>query len=515
VDEEHTHPGKQLLLLGDSASRYQVWDAIRSLDYLAAHPMVDPKRLASTGQSGGGTLTMLLACVDSRLSAAAVSSGNTEDVACAHFNPPGSTDDAEQDLIGSGTVGFDRWDLLYPIAPKPLLVQVSSHDFFGTYSPRYLDDGREEYRKLARVYEILGKSDQLGWRSTPLPHALGYDLRLDIYNWFERWLKNTAHEITEEPPVAPEPMQTLWTGPTGSVTRDFGSLRPFDLIQRGAKTPRAVSSSKPWQEQLQFVLPTGCKLAVLTTAKMAGARVAAAEVNSAAEVWVPVWLFTPDKPDPNVPALIVLDDRGRNVGVHEDGVYHKLARSGRVVCAADIRGVGDMQPEVGRGNPRYTIPHDREEEFAWASLILGSPLLAQRIVDIVAVAQALKSDPVAANRRIALAARGRLTVPALFAFNVDKGIDSLYLAGGLVSYQNLLETEMYRQSLANFGWDLFHSTDLPLLASQSAPRKVRIAGAMSAASDALPVEGVRRVYGSENVTVWPAADWNEAALRSV
>src|SRR5581483_8257439 len=41
VDEEHTHPGKQLLLLGDSASRYQVWDAIRSLDYLAAHPMVD------------------------------------------------------------------------------------------------------------------------------------------------------------------------------------------------------------------------------------------------------------------------------------------------------------------------------------------------------------------------------------------------------------------------------------------------------------------------------------------
>jgi phosphoribosylformylglycinamidine (FGAM) synthase-like enzyme len=24
---------------------------------------------------------------------------------------------------------FDRWDLLYPIAPKPLLVTVSDHDF--------------------------------------------------------------------------------------------------------------------------------------------------------------------------------------------------------------------------------------------------------------------------------------------------------------------------------------------------------------------------------------------------
>jgi len=57
ADEEHSRFGRQMLLVGDTATRLQLWDAVRSLDVLAALPMVDPKRLASMGQSGGATLT--------------------------------------------------------------------------------------------------------------------------------------------------------------------------------------------------------------------------------------------------------------------------------------------------------------------------------------------------------------------------------------------------------------------------------------------------------------------------
>ena len=120
-----------------------------------SHPQVDPKRLASTGQSGGATVTMMLAAVDDRLACAAVSSGNTENFACANFHPPGSTDDAEQNFIGAGPLGFDRWDLLWPIAPKPLLILTSGHDFFGTYSPNYEDNGLEEYARLEAAYRLL------------------------------------------------------------------------------------------------------------------------------------------------------------------------------------------------------------------------------------------------------------------------------------------------------------------------------------------------------------------------
>src|SRR5260370_25685686 len=108
ADEEHTLPGRQMLLRGDTSSRLQVWDAVRSLDYLAAHPMVDPQRLASTGQSGGATLTMLLAAVDDRLSAAVVSMGNTEKFACSNCNPPGCAAVAPRTMSASGPLGFGR-----------------------------------------------------------------------------------------------------------------------------------------------------------------------------------------------------------------------------------------------------------------------------------------------------------------------------------------------------------------------------------------------------------------------
>ena len=182
--QEHLVPGRQMLLVGQTASGMQVWDAIRSLDVLAAHPSVDARRLATTGQSGGGTLSMLLAAADERLAAAAIASGNTENFAANPYFPPGSTDNAEQDLIGSAPLAFDRWDLLWPIAPKPLLVAISGHDFFGTYSPSYETSGREEFANLARAYSAMGAPERLQWYETPLPHSLSYSFRLAIYNFF-------------------------------------------------------------------------------------------------------------------------------------------------------------------------------------------------------------------------------------------------------------------------------------------------------------------------------------------
>ncbi|MBV8811739.1 MAG: acetylxylan esterase, partial [Acidobacteriaceae bacterium] len=138
-DSEHTVPGKQFILFGDSSTRFQLLDAIRSLDYLLSLPFVDAKRVATVGHSGGGTLTMLLSAADDRLAAAAVCMGNTENMIQLPFRSPGTTDDAEQNFVYSGPAGFDRWDLFYPFAPKPMLIWPSDRDFFATYSPDYIE----------------------------------------------------------------------------------------------------------------------------------------------------------------------------------------------------------------------------------------------------------------------------------------------------------------------------------------------------------------------------------------
>jgi dienelactone hydrolase len=511
ADEEHTRPGRQMLLKGDTSTRLQTWDAVRSLDYLASHPLVDSGRLASTGQSGGGTNTMLLAAVDGRLAAAAVSCGNTENIACANFNPPGSTDDGEQNLVASGPVGFDRWDLLYPLAPKPLLILASDKDFFGTYSPNYISSGTEEFEKLKRVYERLGYSDRIAWFGTPLPHGLAYDMRLQIYNWFGRWLKGETKTIEEEPPTTLEPESAIFVAASGSVVQSFHSETPFSMNRK-----RVVAKSPaPLDHLLNLDRPPKVPAATLSRASYRNAGIEAVEFVAAPGVWIPAWLFLPKQADASKPVVVLLEPSGRT-SWHEGEMCDRLAAEGCAVCAPDLRGIGDLTPEFGRAAARNAREHANDESYAWSSLVLGKPLAGQRVTDLLAVVQGLCSRPDLNGRRLVLAARGTPAVPALFAAALEPAIDGLYLAGGLVSFQSIVETEDYNHPFGNFVPNLLLHTDLPELAASMAPRRVVLAGAVDGAGRKMAPEEVRKQYaGSANIEVFPDALWDPASILRV
>lgn len=481
--EEHSLPGRQMLLAGETATGALLWDAMRSLDVLASHPQVDPRRLASTGQSGGGTLTMILAAADERLAAAAVSSGNTENFAVTPFLAPGSSDDAEQDLIGSGPPAFDRWDLLWPLAPKPLLVAVSAHDFFGTYSPSYERSGREEFARLARAYATLGAGGRLQYFESPLPHALSQPMRMAVYRWFERFLKQSDRPIDAEPPTDPETDQTLWCGPTGNTVRDFGGRTPFALVRERSQGIRTPEGPADLRAVLGMDPPsTAPRLEVRATVEYSNARVQAVEANTAKQVWTPAWLFLPKRDWTRL--LLLIEPNGRNGAWHEGELYDRLAGAGIAVCAADVRGVGDLEPQFSAGSAAYIRSHQTEENYAWASLILGRSLLGQRTTDIAALAQALAQAYPRAS--ITLAARDRMTVPALCAAALEPRIAKLYLARHLVSWRSIVETESYAYPLASMAANALGVTDLPEIARSIAPRPVIVAGAIGAAGGPVP-----------------------------
>ena len=515
ADDEHTLPGQQMLLVGDTATRLQLWDAIRSLDVLAAHPKVDPTRLASTGQSGGATLTMLLAAADSRLAAAALTCGNTENFACRDFNPPGSTDDAEQNFVNAAPHGFDRWDLIYPLAPKPLLIAASARDFFGTYSVNYLSSGREEFAELQRVYGLLGRTPSLRWFETPLPHGLTPPMRLEIYQWFETHLQNKTKPLAAEPPTEPEPDETLWTGRTGNTVRDHNSLRPIDLIRArlaaseafsgflqppGASagtglspsptrnepaassetrtnepklpssgtgfspSPNPASQTNPdWPRLLSLRAIPATKPTILSRTRFGDVEIEAIEVASEAPIFLPAWLYKPKTP--NGKLLLIADPAGRSARWQEGQLLHQLAQGGFTVCAADLRGIGDLRPEPARGAAPYSQSHQQEDHWAWASLMLGRPMLGQRVVDLLALVHAL------AGLELHLISSGRLNAAALLATHLEPNIAALHYLGSIPSLEGIATSEEYSHPFADFVPRILLHTDLPALASSRRYRR--------------------------------------------
>ena len=514
VDAEHTTPGKQMLLFGDTATRYQLWDAMRSLDYLTSLPMVDAKRVASTGHSGGGTLTMLLACADDRLAAAAPCMGNTENVAVLPFIPPGSTDDAEQDFVNSGPAGFDRWDLFYPFAPKPMLIWPSDRDFYSTYSSQYITNGWEEFQKLRSVYVALDHADRVKWAGTPLPHSLAYDSRMLIYNWFTRWLKDDKQPVREEPPVTPEPFLALHATESGSVVRSLHSETPFSLNKSRPvrRTPVALDAL------------LGVSRASASTAKIIGraqsgkVSVEVLEVASEPSVWLPAWVLSAENAPNKKPVLLVLDPVNSERLWFEPDADAVLKPGSPLICAADIRGVGALLPEYSSGAQGYAAWHRQEENYAWGSLILGKTLVAQRVSDILALVSALRRHSATAGSPIRIAALGKLTVPALFAAALDKGIDGLYLSGALASFRSLVDSETYDHPFANFVPGLLNHTDLPEIAASLAPRRIVLAGAVNAKGETVDVESIRQVYADAtragSLVIESHAQWSAERLIS-
>jgi hypothetical protein len=392
-----------------------------------------------------------------------------------------------------------------------MLISVSDQDFYNTYSPQYIANGWQEFKRLRAVYELMGRGEAIAWAGTILPHALAYESRMQIYNWLGRWLKADPKPVTAEPEVKAESDQDLWATATGSTVVSLHSETPFTLLKREAprRTPLGL------EKVLAIERPAAdVRAKVLGHVAYPTVRVEALEVRSAPGVWVPAWLMLPEDRERSTPVLVCLDADGTEALWFQTEIDQVLPPKPPVICAADVRGVGTLEPEFSPGRPGYARRHQNEENYAWGSLILGRPLLGQRVSDILALTAALRRHPALAGRPIRIAASQRLTVPALCAAVLDPNIQALYLAGGLVSFASVMETDSYSHPFSNFVPQFLSCTDLPELVAGLAPRLVTLAGAVDGNGSTLAQDDVRKACPAPNVEVTGEAEWAVARLAA-
>jgi cephalosporin-C deacetylase-like acetyl esterase len=477
---EHEYAGRRLILLGANFGLFRAWDGIRGVDYLLTRTEVDPDRIGCCGQSGGGTVTQFLAALDSRIRAAVVSMGNTENLAQENAEPPGSADDAEQNIVPALARGIDRADLLYAFAPKPMLMTITLHDAGHTYSPEYVSSSYDLLDEYKRVYGLLGAGDRVSLQATTVSHGYVYETRRATYAWFNRWfdMKNVDDDESSQ---AVESDATLFVTPTGFVTTSFGGETALSLTRRMAdeiQTPSTLSADDGYS-RIRTVLgieeSRGAALAarLLAAIKKPGYRAEQFEFTSDREIRIPGWLLTPDNAGPSTPTLLYVGEAAAWSSVAEDAFAERLcAKGGCRIAIIDVRGRGDCAigyPPRGR----FYFPGRITDEayLTWFTLMLGKPLLGGQIYDTLRALDYLRSRP-GAGAPVSLVGDGAHGMIALYAAALDARVRGVALRQTVTDYRSLAVAERYTQPFGIYAYGILREFDLPDVARAVGPRPV-------------------------------------------
>jgi len=171
VQAPHDFTGPAFHLWSFTPLGLQLWNSIRAADFLLSLPDVDPRRLAITGASGGGTQTFLLTAVDDRIAAAApvnMVSGLMQG-GCICENAPGLR-------IGSNNI-----EIAALFAPRPMLLVSATGDWTREVP-------RVEFPSMQKVWQLFGKPDHIEVVQFDAPHNYNKESREAVYEFFRKHL---------------------------------------------------------------------------------------------------------------------------------------------------------------------------------------------------------------------------------------------------------------------------------------------------------------------------------------
>jgi dienelactone hydrolase len=138
-------------LFGRTLIGERVWDVGRLIDFAETIPCIDMSRIAITGNSGGGTVSLFTAATDTRIALAAPSC-----YFCTfQHSIAADIPHCECNFIpGIATLG-EMWDIAGLVVPRPFLAIAGQTDHWFP-----IEATKEAFEKLKKIYANNGADDK-------------------------------------------------------------------------------------------------------------------------------------------------------------------------------------------------------------------------------------------------------------------------------------------------------------------------------------------------------------------
>jgi len=134
------------LLVGRTPIGERVWDMSRLIDWVSQRDDADASRIAITGNSGGGTVSLFAAACDERIRVAVPSC-----YFCTFAGSIGSIHHCDCNYVPGILHLGEMYDVAGLIAPRPFCAIAGKGD--GIFPIQHV---REAFGKLRRIYEVAG-----------------------------------------------------------------------------------------------------------------------------------------------------------------------------------------------------------------------------------------------------------------------------------------------------------------------------------------------------------------------